>query len=484
MISFKNTSLRIRIFISMILIVILASVLIFTVTIYQYDEQNKEYNIDRFERKEQNLKTRISKDLQNTSFPVKTENLKSIFQTLIFEISEIHKFEITLYDLDGKLIRTSIPYSFKDSIPKDLDNAKVKELADHPDRRVFKVEDEEDASYETSLTYLNDLVDKQTAILKLEFRQDKSDQERELREFLSRLSVVYFFMFLLAISLAYFLSSYITRSIKTITSKMHQTRLYHRNEKIILEDSSSELNVLVEAYNNMIDQLEESAVKLAQSEREQAWREMAKQVAHEIKNPLTPMRLSVQSFERRFDPKDPKINEKVREYSETLIQQIDVMSSIASAFSDFAKMPKQKKEKIEVIGVVKMALDIFNESYISYHPKEEELFGNLDKTQLIRIVTNLITNATQAVDKEENPKVEVRVSSLEDKIVIEVEDNGKGIEEDVKHLIFEPKFTTKSSGMGLGLPMIKNIIEAYQGSISFASAEGIGTTFKVILPKT
>jgi len=483
-ISFKNTSLRIRIFISMILIVILASVLIFTVTIYQYDEQNKEYNIDRFERKEQNLKTRISKDLQNTSFPVKTENLKSIFQTLIFEISEIHKFEITLYDLDGKLIRTSIPYSFKDSIPKDLDNAKVKELADHPDRRVFKVEDEEDASYETSLTYLNDLVDKQTAILKLEFRQDKSDQERELREFLSRLSVVYFFMFLLAISLAYFLSSYITRSIKTITSKMHQTRLYHRNEKIILEDSSSELNVLVEAYNNMIDQLEESAVKLAQSEREQAWREMAKQVAHEIKNPLTPMRLSVQSFERRFDPKDPKINEKVREYSETLIQQIDVMSSIASAFSDFAKMPKQKKEKIEVIGVVKMALDIFNESYISYHPKEEELFGNLDKTQLIRIVTNLITNATQAVDKEENPKVEVRVSSLEDKIVIEVEDNGKGIEEDVKHLIFEPKFTTKSSGMGLGLPMIKNIIEAYQGSISFASAEGIGTTFKVILPKT
>ena len=484
MISFKNTSLRIRIFISMTLIVLLASILIFTVTIYQYDEQNKEYNIDRFERKEQNLKKRISIDLQNTSFPVKTENLKSIFQTLIFEISEIHKFEITLYDLEGKLIRTSIPYSFKDSIPEDLENAKVIELAGNPDRRVFKIKEEEDASYETSLTYLHDLVDKQIAILKLEFRQDKSDQERELREFLSRLSVVYFFMFLLAISLAYFLSSYITRSIKTITGKMHQTRLYHRNEKIILEDSSSELNVLVEAYNNMIDQLEESAVKLAQSEREQAWREMAKQVAHEIKNPLTPMRLSVQSFERRFDPKDPKINEKMREYSETLIQQIDVMSSIASAFSDFAKMPKQKKEKIEVIGVVKLALDIFNESYITYQPNEEELYGNLDKTQLIRIVTNLITNATQAVDNKENPKVEVRVSSIEDKIVIEVEDNGKGIEEDVKHLIFEPKFTTKSSGMGLGLPMIKNIIEAYQGTISFASAEGVGTTFKVILPKT
>jgi nitrogen fixation/metabolism regulation signal transduction histidine kinase len=290
-------------------------------------------------------------------------------------------------------------------------------------------------------------------------------------------------MFLIAIVLAYFLSSYITRSIKAITNKMQQTRFYKRNEKIILDDAGAELNILVDAYNNMIDQLEESAVKLAQSEREQAWREMAKQVAHEIKNPLTPMRLSVQSFERRFDPNDPKINEKVNEYSNTLIQQIDVMSSIASAFSDFAKMPKQNKEKIEVIGVVKMALDIFNESYIVYKPQIDELYGNLDKTQLIRIVTNLIKKATQAVGQEEDPRVEVRVSEEKDSIIIEVEDNGKGIEEDVKHLIFEPKFTTKSSGMGLGLPMIKNIIEAYQGTISFASAEGVGTTFKVILPK-
>jgi nitrogen fixation/metabolism regulation signal transduction histidine kinase len=468
----------------MILIVLLASILIFTVTIYQYDEQNKEYNIDRFERKELNLKRRVNIDLRNTSFPVKTENLKSIFQNLIYEISEIHKFEITLYDLDGKLIKTSIPFSFKDSLPKNLSAQKVQEVLDEPNHRVFVTKEGEDESFETSYSYLNDLLDKPIAILKLEFRQDNSEQERELREFLSRLGLIYFFMFLMAISLAYFLSSYITRSIKAITSKMHQTCLYQRNEKIHLEDASFELNILVEAYNNMIDQLEESAVKLAQSEREQAWREMAKQVAHEIKNPLTPMRLSVQSFERRFDPEDPNIEEKVKEYSETLIQQIDVMSSIASAFSDFAKMPKQRKERIEVIGVVKMALDIFNEDDITYRLQQEEIHGNLDKTQLIRIVTNLIKNATQAVEEKINPKVEVRVFERGEEIVIEVEDNGKGIEESVKHLIFEPKFTTKTRGMGLGLPMIKNIIEAYDGTISFASAEGVGTTFKVVLPKT
>jgi nitrogen fixation/metabolism regulation signal transduction histidine kinase len=468
----------------MILIVLLASILIFTVTIFQYDEQNKEYNIDRFERKEENLKRRVNIDLRNTSFPVKTENLGSIFQNLIYEISEIHNFEITLYDLQGGLIKTSIPFSFKDSLPKNLSAQKVQALLDDPNHRIFDIKEGEDESFETSYSYLNDLLDKPIAILKLEFRQDNSEQERELREFLSRLALIYFFMFLMAISLAYFLSSYITRSIKAITSKMHQTRLYHRNEKIHLDDASFELNILVEAYNNMIDQLEESAVKLAQSEREQAWREMAKQVAHEIKNPLTPMRLSVQSFERRFDADDPNIEEKVREYSNTLIQQIDVMSSIASAFSDFAKMPKQKKEKIEVIGVVKTALDIFNEDDITYNPQQEELYGNLDKTQLIRIVTNLIKNATQAVEEKINPKVEVRVFEDGEHIIIEVEDNGKGIEESVKHLIFEPKFTTKTRGMGLGLPMIKNIIEAYQGSISFVSAEGVGTTFKVKLPKT
>ncbi len=469
----------------MILLILLASVLIITVTIYQYDEQTKEYNLMRFGRKEEATKKNIQIELnRKTTFPVITENLEPIFQDRIYEIADVHNLEITMYDLSGKLIKTSIPYSFKDSIPGNLPVQTVNDLANKPDERIVIIKEESGINIETSYTYLFDPLEKRIGILKLQFSQDNADQERELEEFLSRLGIVYFFMFAFAIALAYFLSSYITRSIKVITNKMHQTRLYKRNEKILLENASSELNILVDAYNNMIDELELSAVKLAKSEREQAWREMAKQVAHEIKNPLTPMRLSVQSFERKFDPNDPEINEKVKEYSKTLIQQIDVMSSIATAFSDFAKMPKQKRERIDVIGVVKMALDIFNEEYISYQPQASELFANLDKTQLIRIVTNLITNATQAVDKEEDPRIEVRVSEMGTSIMIEVEDNGKGIEEDVKHLIFEPKFTTKSSGMGLGLPMIKNIIEAYQGTISFASAGGVGTTFKVILPKT
>jgi nitrogen fixation/metabolism regulation signal transduction histidine kinase len=264
---------------------------------------------------------------------------------------------------------------------------------------------------------------------------------------------------------------------------MHQTRLNQRNEKIVLDASSSEIEILVEAYNNMIDQLEESASKLAKSEREQAWREMAKQVAHEIKNPLTPMRLTIQSFERKFNPEDENIKQKLSEYTKTLIQQIDLMSSIASAFSDFAKMPPQNKEEIEVMNVIKLAIDIFNEENIQFQCEESEIHAFLDKAQLIRIITNLVKNALQATEEVENPMIIVAVSSLDNSLKITVFDNGKGITDEMKELIFEPKFTTKTSGMGLGLAMIKSIIEAYDGTISFVSEKNKGTTFTVILPK-
>ena len=466
----------------MILLIFLATILIIGVTIYQYNKQTIDYNVSRFGRKEETLKKELDIQLyQRSNIAVTTENLKTIFQNAIYEIAYVHNLEITMYDLGGAMLRTSVPVGLKDSIPPDLSISKVSQLKSSKEDRVFEIVENNKIKIETSYTYILDSISNRIGILKLEFNQDNTIQEYELKVFLTRLILVYLFMLLIAIMLAYFLSSYITRSIKNITDKMKRTRLNERNEKIVLSSASAEIGILVEGYNNMIDELEESAVKLATSEREQAWREMAKQVAHEIKNPLTPMRLSVQSFERRFDINDPNIKVKLKEYSNTLIQQIDVMSSIAEAFSDFAKMPKQRKEKIEIIGVVKMALDIFSEDYVEYSPEEKEVYANLDKTQLIRIVTNLVKNAIQAVEGIHNPKINVKVFLKNKKFIIEVSDNGKGISKEVEHLIFEPKFTTKTSGMGLGLPMIKNIIEAYEGSINFTSKEGEGTVFTVIL---
>lgn len=481
---FKNISLKIRIFLSMILLVLLASVLILVVTIYQYDEQTKDYNIQRFERKEAISKKTIELELSNkTTYDVNTANLSKIFQNRIYEISSINKLNISLYNLEGTLLKTSFGNVFEKTEKGPLTEYLISELLQNSNHRILKNKQIEGTSYQTSYSYLQDAKFKRIGILELQFTQDNTEIEQELEAFIYRLGLVYLLMFLLAISIAYFLSSYITRSIKTISDKMQLTRLNERNEKIILNEASSEIKILVDAYNNMIDQLEESATRLAKSEREQAWREMAKQVAHEIKNPLTPMRLTVQNFERKFNPKDENIKAKLAEYSQTLIQQIDVMSSIASAFSDFAIMPVQKKEKIEIISVVKLALDIFNDTSVKYYTKEAELYAFLDKTQLIRVVTNLVKNALQATEKEEFPLVNIDVLSEGESIKIVVSDNGNGVSSEVKDLIFEPKFTTKSSGMGLGLPMIKNIIEAYEGEIYFTSTEGQGSIFTVVLPK-
>lgn len=479
----SKLSLQYRVFLSMILLILIASVLIGVVTIFQYNEQAKDYNTARLERKERAITHHFDVEINNTTYQVATTELKTIFRKKIFEMAKVHNLEMGIYDLDGNFIVSSNRDFTRDTIVRKIEPSILKKIEDEGSHRFVKREQRNGKEYQSLYTYLFDQKSKPIGILHLPYLEDNSEQDRELREFLFRLALGFLLMFIIGLALAYFISSYITRSIKTVSDKMSETRIFKRNEKIVLKDASAEIHNLVDSYNSMIDELEESAVKLAQSEREHAWREMAKQVAHEIKNPLTPMRLTVQSFERKFDPKDPNITQKINEFSKTLIQQIDVMSSIASAFSDFAKMPTSKREKINVVEVVKHATEIFTEPYISFISDKKEIIANLDKIQLTRIVTNLIKNATQAMEGVENPSIEVKLDDQPNTVKIVVADNGKGIDDESKNKVFEPKFTTKSSGMGLGLPMIKNIIEAYNGEISFESVVNRGTVFSVILPK-
>lgn len=482
----KQLSLRNRIFLAMILLILLASILIAAVTIYQYKEQTDEYNKGRLERKEESVKAAINYWLNSgtgNTFPIEEDNLKYIFREKIYEISDIEKLEINIYDLSGNIAKTSHTGFVQSDASIKLSDIILDKVANNFDHRFVNTKTINDINLQSSYSYITDNKFKPIGILNLQYEQDNTDQERDLEEFLVRMAFVYLLMFLLAIGLAYFISSYITRNIKAITDVMSKTRLTTNNEKIILKNPSSEIFTLVKAYNNMVDELEKSAVKLAKGEREQAWREMAKQVAHEIKNPLTPMRLTIQSFQRKFDAKDPDIQHKLNEFSKTLIQQIDTMSSIASAFSNFAKMPSQNREELDVIDVIKHALDIFTEDYINFFPKSDKIIAELDKTQLIRILTNLVKNATQALEEIDDKKIEITVLEENENVEIIVADNGKGISEDDKDKIFEPKFTTKSSGMGLGLPMVKNIVEAYNGTITFTSQPDFGTVFKVVLPK-
>ncbi len=479
----KRLSLRSRIFLFMILLVVVASILIAAVTIYQYSEQSKDYHKQRLERKETQLLSSMDYVLEHTSWLRDTEHLGLIFKDEIYEIADILNVKFNIYDLEGTLIKSSRPSFENDSISKCISAETLNHLNQSPEKRYVEKNEQLGSDYQSSYTIFSDFNAKPLGILNVPYFEDDSFSNAELKEFLVRLGYAYFVMLLVAIAFAYFVSRYITRSLKTISVKMKETRLEKRNKKIALKGASAEVSVLVESYNSMIDELEESAVQLATSEREQAWREMAKQVAHEIKNPLTPMRLSVQSFQRKFDPKDRNINKKVDEYSKTLIQQIDTMSSIASAFSNFAKMPAQKSEQLNVVEVIDLALDIFTENYITFTADEKEIIATFDRTQLIRVVTNLVKNAIQSIPEGRTPKIDVNVFSKNDDVVFTVSDNGNGVSEENKPKVFEPKFTTKTSGMGLGLPMIKNIIEAYGGSITFASKDNEGTIFKVTFPK-
>lgn len=490
----KKLSLGTRIFLAMILLVLLASVLISAVAIIQYKEQSEDYHKGRLERKEGSIQTHLKRFLngrQNT-WEVKTENIPLIFKEEIYNVADIHKLQINLYNLEGGLLISSKAGLQDNNAEKCLDaeimnaishNVEFDNDSEISQHRYVDKHTENGETFQSSYTYITDNKSKAIAILNIPYLEKDDFLTKELLEFLKRIGFAFILILLTAIVIAFLLSKYITKSLKTISDKMNTTRLEKRNEKIEVDDTSEEISALVNSYNSMIDELEESAVQLAKSEREQAWREMAKQVAHEIKNPLTPMRLTVQNFQRKFNPEDENIHSKLDEYSKTLIQQIDTMSSIASAFSNFAKMPAQQNETLNVVKIVKLALDIFNEDYIVFTADSEEIIAKLDRTQLIRVVTNLVKNAIQAMPDDQTPKIVINVSEDSGHVVITVEDNGTGVAQENKEKVFEPKFTTKTSGMGLGLAMVKNIVETYKGNISFVSEKDKGTTFKVTFPK-
>ncbi len=481
--NFKNLSLRVRIFLSMIFLTLIASVLIAAVSIYQFRKEAREYHQDRLERKEIAITEHINYVLQNTTYPLTTENIPLIFKDKIYELSDIHSMEINFFDLKGKLLISSKAIFKLDKDKPKINPSTLKIIQSSLDKRYIEFSKVDGQSFRSSYSYLKDIKFKPMGILNLPYEENTEFYDNEVENFLIRFGQVYTFMLLISIALSYFLSSYITKTLKIISDKIEETQLNQRNEKIVIEDGSKEINLLINSYNNMVDKLQESASVLAQSEREQAWREMAKQVAHEIKNPLTPMRLTVQNFQRKFDVNDPNITQKLDDYTKTILQQIDTMTAVAGAFSNFATMPAQQNETLNVVRIVKMALEIFNEDYIQFSALEDEIIAKLDRTQLIRVITNLVKNAIQAIPEEqENKQVFVTVFRQGDDVKIAVKDNGKGISVENQKRVFEPKFTTKSSGMGLGLAIIKNIIENYHGTITFETEPNVGTEFLVSFP--
>jgi nitrogen fixation/metabolism regulation signal transduction histidine kinase len=248
---------------------------------------------------------------------------------------------------------------------------------------------------------------------------------------------------------------------------------------------NDEIGLLIAEYNKMINELEESSNKLAEGERQGAWREMAKQVAHEIKNPLTPMKLSLQHLQLAIQKKDPNVEEKIRKTSELLIKQIDSLSQMAEEFSAFAKMPEAEVEVVDLNQILDEIVLLFDKDencVINYKPLKGKVTVRADGNQLGRVFTNIVKNALQAIPQDQKGLIKISGSIKYSMITLAFEDNGKGIPEELKKKIFNPNFSTKNSGMGLGLAISRKITEQFYGNIYFTSKQGKGSTFFVTLP--
>jgi nitrogen fixation/metabolism regulation signal transduction histidine kinase len=211
---------------------------------------------------------------------------------------------------------------------------------------------------------------------------------------------------------------------------------------------------------------------------------MAKQIAHEIKNPLTPMKLSVQYLQKAWEEKAPDWEQRLKRFTQTLVEQIESLSSIASEFSDFAKMPKSNFEKIDLTKTIENVISLFkasNQIRFEFSCRDQHYVW-ADSEQLQRVFINLTNNSIQAITEPEKGLIRITVEKDAGFHVIRFADNGKGIPSDQKKKVFYPNFTTKSGGMGLGLAMVKNIIQNSNGEITFDSEEGKGTTFIIALP--
>jgi len=466
----------------MILLVFTATLLILGSTYYQYRTESEQYNTYRQDRKETQLTKQINYLVNKHDLTFnydKWDNHKMDFE----EITKIHNVEYSIFKTDGKpLYYSYLPLEIiSNNYSLDKDFAEM--LISLEGGKITKENSTDVGKFHSSYTVLKDSFGNKYAILFFPYFQDVSFAESELNVFLTTLYQIYFIMLVVAIVLAYFISRYVTRSIETIRLKINQTGLLKKNEKILLKNATKEIDSLVNSYNKMIDDLEDSAEKLAKNEREQAWQEMARQVAHEIKNPLTPMRLTVQSFQKTSSLESKEEKNKLNDFCDTLIEQIDTMSSVATSFSDFATLPKTQLEKYDIVDTTKKVVEIFEQNNINFKSSKESIVIKHDKEQWIRVMTNLIKNSIQAIPSDRDPNINIEISDSTNSVKIIVSDNGLGVLEENKEKIFEPKFTTKTDGMGLGLGIVKNIINSHRGKISYKSKPKKGTKFTISLPK-
>ncbi len=403
----------------------------------------------------------------------------------IAEVSDLHNVDVNFYDVNGNLLVSTQPYIYnKHLLSTHMEPRAYQQL--HFDNNIRYIQSESVGDFEYLSIYvpLVDEVGENYAYLNIPYLNSQNELNQEISGFLATLINLNAFIFLVAGAIAFFLTNRITSSFSLIGEKMRQMNIGKDNQEIIWT-RNDEIGLLVAEYNKMVKKLEQSAQALARSEREGAWREMARQVAHEIKNPLTPMKLSIQYLQKSILDGAPDVKKLTSNMAVTLIEQIDQLSKIAGDFSQFANIGNAQIEPLDLPEVIESVVRLYRTHpglIIHWSSMEQPITVLADRVQMSRLLTNLLQNALEARSTEETVQVSIQLLLKNGTVLLAVKDDAGGIPLSMQSKIFTPNFTTKSSGTGLGLAMCKGIVENVNGRIWFETEEGLGTTFFIELP--
>ena len=449
---------------------------------YQYNEDNMQTISTRSKK----IQNEIQDDIRNID---SLTNISMIREKLLYDIPALadnEQLDINIYDKDGNMIVTSQLTIFeKGLLSYKINPIAFRDLLFNNNNQVIQKENIGKLSYISTYVPILNENGQTIGYINIPYFGQTQYLKENISRFIIALVNVYVPLLLITGLLGLFIANSLTKPLAEIGEKLRKVVLGKRNEPIIWK-RDDEIGLLVKEYNKMIVKLEDSASNLAKSEREGAWREMAKQIAHEIKNPLTPMKLSIQYLQRAIQEESPDTLELTKRMSDTLIEQIDNLSEIATAFSSFAQMPNANNEVIDLEHYIKSIVDLFNDEQeikINYRSEIKPAYIFADKNQMISVFNNIIKNATQAKSDDAPCLIEIVISAEKDAIKVVIQDNGNGIPDDIKEKVFVPNFTTKNSGSGLGLAISKQIVENANGQIWFESTVGVGTTFFVTIPK-
>ena len=476
---YKGYRLRNRVFIGFLAICLLSVVTSAVLSFVILRDNAKMQSRTDMQNKSEALMSSLDYALSHTQ--VQTKEIPEVLDNKIYEIADINKHDIVIYDLQGNYLLSNKDPNLV--AQKKIPESVIKAIKKNGKRYDYKSYDNKlNATVISSYMVLKNNMLDDIAYVYFPYYHNESAYMDVFKHYFAYIIGVNLLIVLFGIWLSWIISNNLTDAITRFTSMISKINLFDKDLRPIKYYKNDELNALVKSYNKMISEIADQRERLSYIEKQSAWQEMAKQVAHEVKNPLTPMKLMMQNFERKFDPNDPNIGAKVKGLSEVIIGQIDVISRVANAFSEFAQLPERHDEEITLNKEVRNVLTIFSDENIFVHANHDDIRMKIDRSYLTRIITNLVTNASQARAEDRKSVINVDLEKIEKRIRITVEDNGIGIPADQLDKIFDPNFTSKNSGMGIGLTMVKRMVEDYNGTITVLSTLDKGAIFTISMP--